>query len=245
MERFGPTPNILIPLPDHDFDPTETAFPWKICTARGWGVTFSTEHGRVAQADPNLLKGPVLGPLGAGAKAVAAYRQMTQDPAYQHPLPYAEVDPDRHHGIILPGGHASGMRQYWESPVLQEKVLHFFQQGKLLGAICHGIMVLARTIDPRTGRSVLYGHKLTAVPPSLDRSGYLLNVRLLRRPYLTYPCTVDGEVRPCLERPEDLSYGRSLLVPYVVCDGDLITARYWLDAQLFSERFAEALEARA
>jgi putative intracellular protease/amidase len=238
------TPNILIPLPDHDFDPTECAIPWKVCTSRGWKVAFSTEHGNVAQADPNLLKGPILGPLGAGAKAVAAYRQMTQDPAYQHPIPYAEIDPDRYQAILLPGGHAPGMRQYWESPILQNKVLQFWQQGKLIGAICHGVLVLARTIDPQTGRSVLYGHKVTALPQSLDRSGYLLNSWLLRRGYLTYPCTVVEEVRACLERPEDLSNGRSVLVPYVVCDGNLITSRWSLDAALFSERFADALEQR-
>jgi putative intracellular protease/amidase len=127
---------------------------------------------------------------------------------------------------------------------LQKKVLQFCQQGKLIGAICHGIMVLARTVDPQTGRSVLYGHKVAAVPQSLDRSGYLLKVRLLRRSYLTYPYTVEAEVRPCLERPEDLSFGRSVLVPYVVCDGNLITARWYMDAELFSERFASALEQR-
>ena len=27
-------PNILMPLPDHNFDPTEAAIPWKVCTSR-------------------------------------------------------------------------------------------------------------------------------------------------------------------------------------------------------------------
>jgi len=139
--------------------------------------------------------------------------------------------------------HASGMRQYWESLVLRNKVLQFCQQGKLIGAICHGVLVLARTIDPQTGRSVLYGHKVTAVPKSLDRVGYLLSL-LLKRSYIIDPCTVEEEVRACLECPEDLSKGRSVLVPYVVCDGNLITSRWYMDAELFSEHFAEALEQR-
>ena len=238
------TPNILMPLPDHDFDPTEAAIPWKVCTSRGWKVAFSTEHGNVAQADRHLLKGPILGPLGSGAKAVAAYRQMTQVPAYQHPIPYAEIDPDRCQALLLPGGHASGMRQYWESPILRSKVLQFCQQGKLIGAICHGILVLTRTIDPQTGRSVLYGRKVTAPSQSLDRMGYLLQSWLLRRSYLTYPNTVEAEVRACLERPEDYSHGPSVLVPYVVSDGNLITSRWFQDAHLFSERFAGDLEQR-
>jgi len=107
---------------------------------------------------------------------------MTQDSAYQHPILYAEIDPDLHVAILLPGGHASGVRQYLESLVLQNKVLRFWQQGKLIGAICHGVLVLARTIDPKTGHSVLYGYRVTATPHSLDRSGYLLS-RLLRSSY--------------------------------------------------------------
>ncbi len=83
------TPRILMPLPDHDFDPTECAIPWKVCASRGWTVTVSTEHGDAAEGDPLKLKGPLPGLLSAGADALAAYREMTQDFAYQHPIPYA------------------------------------------------------------------------------------------------------------------------------------------------------------
>jgi hypothetical protein len=38
---------VLMLLPDHDFDPTETAIPWKTCTSRGWNITISTENGTV------------------------------------------------------------------------------------------------------------------------------------------------------------------------------------------------------
>ena len=81
MNTGSLTPSILMPLPDHDFDPTESAIPWKVCTSRGWKVSFSTEHGNVAQTDPHLLKGPLPGLLSAGAKAQAAYQQMEQDPS--------------------------------------------------------------------------------------------------------------------------------------------------------------------
>jgi putative intracellular protease/amidase len=236
-----PADGILIPLPDRDFDPTECAIPWKICTSRGWKAVFSTERGNVAQADPHLLRGTILGPLGAGAKALAAYREMTRDAAYRHPVPYAEIDPDKYAAILLPGGHASGVRPYLESPVLRSKVLQFWQLGKLIGAICHGVLVPARTINPETGHSILYGYKVTAPPHSLDRLGYLTNSRLLRRSYIKYSCYTADEVRACLKRPEDISQGPSVFKPYVVCDGNLITARYWHDAGLFAERFADEL----
>jgi len=237
-------PNILMPLPDQDFDPTEAAIPWQACISRGWKVAFSTEHGDVAQGELLRLKGPLPGLLSASLKARAAYPEMTQDLAYQHPVPYAEIDPDRYQAILLPGGDTPPMRQYLESELLQRKVLQFWQRGKLIGAICHGMLVLARTIDPQTGRSVLYGHKVTALPKSLDRTGALLDSWLVKRGYLMYPRCVAEEVRACLEHPEDFSNGPGILVPYAVSDGNLITSRWYYDAELFAERFAEALEQR-
>lgn len=235
-------PQILIPLPDHDFDPTESATPWKMCTERGWKVHFATEHGNVPAADHRLLKGPLLGPLGAGPKALKAYRQMTQDPAYQHPIPYADIQPAQYVGLILPGGHAPGMKQYLESPVLQEKVFQFWKQGAVIGAICHGVLVAARTIDPETGRSILYGSKVTALTRDLEMAGFALTFWLLGRRYRTYPCYVADEVRGVLERPRDFQVGRSMLVPFAYRDGRLVTARWPLDATLFTRLFIQNID---
>jgi putative intracellular protease/amidase len=233
-----------MPLPDRGYDLTEASIPWQACTTRGWSVDISTERGTVAQADLNRLKGPLPGLLSAGEKAREAYRQMTQDPAYQHPIPYAEIDPDRYQAILLPGGDALGMHQYLDSPVLQGKVLQFWQQGKLIGAICHGTLVPARTIDPQTGRSILYGRKVTAPPRSLDRFGYKLDAWLLKRGYIMYSSCVAEEVRDCLEHPEDFSTGSSILKSYAVTDGNLVTARWYYDAELFAEHFLAVLDGR-
>ena len=235
-------PHIIMPLPDHDFDPTESATPWKMCTERGWKVAFSTEQGQVAQADHRLLMGPVRGPLGAWKKALAAYRRMTLDEAYLHPIPYAGINPADYDAMLLPGGHAPGMRQYLDSSVLQGKALQFWQKGKVIGAICHGVLVLARAVDPQTGRSILYGSKVTALTKSLERTGYLFTFWLLGRRYRTYPCYVADEVRGCLERPQDFSSGVSMWLPHVVVDGRLITSRWPRDAATFSQRFVEVVE---
>lgn len=238
--------SILMPLPDRDFDPTESAIPWKVCSSKGWKIYFSTEHGKVAQADLHKLKGPLPGLLSASKRAREAYEQMTNDSAFQNPIPYADINPDMFRAILLPGGEAPGMRQYFESLVLRSKVLQFWQRGKLIGAICHGLLILARTIDPQSGRSILYGHKVTALPKSLDRTGHLLDAWFFKHGYIMYsPCVAD-EVRACLEHPEDLSSGPSVLVPspYVVTDGNLITSRHYGDAGKFSERFVDELEKR-
>ena len=56
---------VLVPLPDTDFDPTETAVPWRLLREAGHEVAFATESGRVPRCDPLLLTGVVFGKLGA------------------------------------------------------------------------------------------------------------------------------------------------------------------------------------
>jgi putative intracellular protease/amidase len=90
---------------------TEVAIPWQILTGRGIEVVFTTEHGHPAETDPLLLTGVVFGQLGAREDAKAAYRSMTATDAFRHPLRWADVAVADDDGLLLPGGHASGMRQ--------------------------------------------------------------------------------------------------------------------------------------
>jgi putative intracellular protease/amidase len=212
-------PKILMPLPDYDFDPTEASIPWKACNDQGWKVTISTEHGKVPQADQNKLKGPLPGLISAGAKAQTAYEQMSRDPSFQQPIFYSAINPDNYDAILLPGGDALRMRQYLDSKPLQSKVLEIYLHGKLVGAICHGILVLARTIDPQTGRSILFGHKLTAKPKSIDLLAYRIDSLLIKHGYIMYPKCVSDEVRACLEHRDDFTadrvYYRRMCLPMV------------------------------
>jgi putative intracellular protease/amidase len=74
------------------------------------------------------------------------------------------LDPNGFDGLLLPGGHAPGMRQYLGSPVLCEQVARFWRLGRPVGAICHGVLVLARARDAATGRSVLAQCQTTCLP---------------------------------------------------------------------------------
>ena len=72
-------------------------------------------------------------------------------------------------GLLLPGGHrARGMRSYLESPVLQAVTVDAFDRELPVAAVCHGVLLAARSIDPRTGRSVLYGRRTTALTWQLE-----------------------------------------------------------------------------
>lgn len=237
-------PRVLIPLPDTDFDPTESATPWRVCVERGWTATFATENGAVASADHRLLMGFVRGPLGAGPMGLRDYKRMIQTPEYQKPIRYDEIAVDEYDAILLAGGHAPGMKQFLESQVLQEKIVEFFKKDKGIGAICHGVLALARAIDPETGWSVIHDYKVTSLTKELEMIGYASTFWLLGRRFRTYDAYVEDEVRTALRDPRQYSKGW-IPFPHVVVDRNLVTSRYWLfDAMKYSVTFAEMVEMR-
>ena len=172
-------PTILIPIPARDFDPTEVAVPWKVLTARGHRVVFATPGGRPGAADDIMVTGrglPLIGRLlRANTDGRAAYAEMLTDPAFRVPLRWDEIAMTAFDGLLLPGGHrARGMRDYLESSTLQAAVVQAFAADKPVAAICHGVLLAARSLEPTTGRSVLHGRKTTALTWALERSASAL-----------------------------------------------------------------------
>jgi putative intracellular protease/amidase len=107
------------------------------------------------------------------------------------------------------------MRGYLESEILQRHVARFFEQQKPIAAICHGVLLAARSVSRQTGRSVLYGYQTTALTWALENSAWSL-ARIMRfwdpnyyRTYLERAgqpkgfMSVQQEVTRALARPED------------------------------------------
>lgn len=227
-----PSKTVLIPLPNRDFDPSEVAISWQLLRAAGHRVRFATPDGRPAEGDPLMLSGEGLDPWGwlPGARrlkliglllrarrgAREAYGLMLADAEFHQPLRYEQLDVADFDGLLLPGGHwARGMRGYLESEVLQAFVGAFFSSGKPVAAICHGVLLAARS--PGTaGRSALYGRKTTALTWAMEKSAWDLTRFFARfwdadyyRTYLEAPgepsghMSVQAEVTRALARPED------------------------------------------
>ena len=241
-----------MPLPDNDFDVTEVAVPWHILTAAGHRVTFATERAGTRPAgDPRLLTGVLFGKLGAAAEAQRFYRRLTTDDEFLRTISWTDIVPADYGGLILPGGHAPGMRQYLSALVLQEKAAQFWALGRPVGAICHGTLVLARTVDPDTGSSVLSGRRTTCLPKYMERGAYLLTAWRLGRYYRTYPAYVQDEVTAALADPAQFERGPRVLAArgtasddsaaFVVQDRNYISARWPGDAYLFGRRFLAML----
>ena len=243
---------VLIPLPDHDFDVTEVAVPWRLLVDAGHEVVFATEQGATPAADPRLLGGVIFGKLGAEPEPQAFYAQMVEQPELQVTIPWAELDVDGFDGLLLPGGHAPGMRQYLGSAQLQAQVARFWSLDRPVGAICHGVLVLARTRDPDTGRSVLHDVRTTCLPKYMERSAYFSTAWKLGRYYRTYPAYVEDEVKGALadpvaqfERgPIELSRRGTATDDrhsFVVEDGRYVSARWPGDAYRFARSFLARL----
>jgi putative intracellular protease/amidase len=241
---------VLIPLPDTDFDTTEVAVPWRLLTEAGHEVVFATEHGGSAPAcDPRLLDGVLFGKLGADPEPIEFYNEMIQAPGFSAPLSWRDLDASAYDGLLLPGGHAPGMRQYLGSAELQSFIATFWATGKPVGAICHGVLVLARSTDA-DGVSVLADRRTTCLPKFMERGGYFLTAWKLGRYYRTYPAYVEDEVVANLTSAEQFQRGPSGTKrgtrtdhthAFVVEDGNYVSARWPGDAYLFAERFLARL----
>jgi putative intracellular protease/amidase len=249
---------ILIPLPDRDFDTTEVAVPWHVLTRAGHEVVFATERGDVATCDPLLLTGVIFGKLGAEPEPRAFYAELEASPEFRAPIRYDAIDPSSFAGIVLPGGHAPGMKQYLDSKILRQKVAAFFDLQREVAAICHGVLVLARTRGGGESgfKSVIHARRTTCLPKWMERSAYFMTAWKHGRYYRTYDAYVEDEVRAALDDPGTQfvrgPFGKSArgtatdhTPAIVVEDGNYLSARWPGDAYLFSQRFVERLRQRA
>lgn len=241
-----------MPLPDHDFDTTESAIPWRYLVDAGHEVVFATEHGARAACDPRLLTGVIFGQLGAESDARAAYAEMIASPAFGTPMRWAEIAPADYAGFLLPGGHAPRMRQYLGSTLLQQKMAAAFLLGRPFAAVCHGVLVLARARHPEAPtRSVLHGYRSSCLPAYMERLAYWITAWKLGRYYRTYPDCVEAEVRAALARPEDFARGPITLFAkstaasdrggFVAEDRHYLSARWPGDVHLLARRFVAKL----
>jgi putative intracellular protease/amidase len=171
--------------------------------------------------------------------------------AFQRPISWAQIQPSDYDALLLAGGHAPGMRQYLGSPALQEKIAQSWALQRPVGAICHGVIPLARSKD-RSGKSVLHGARTTCLTKLQERAAYFLTAWKLGRYYRTYPAYVEDEVKAALADPA-AQFERGPLAltargtdtddgpAFVVEDGRYVSARWPGDAYLFAKKLLARL----
>jgi putative intracellular protease/amidase len=226
------TMRVLLPLAEEGFDPAESAVPWRVLSDAGHEVVVATESGEAPRADEQMLRGLVFGRFGTSSEAKALYRQLERSPEFREPIRFDELDPAEFDALVLPGGHAPGMRQYLGNELLQAKVAEFFALERPVGAICHGVLIPARA-------GALAGRRTTCLPKHLERLGRI--GLFWKGDYMrTYPTYVEDEVRAAGGRFE-----RGPLVPgrqFVVVDGSYVSARWYGDVERFARTLVRVLE---
>jgi protease I len=157
---------ILMPLPSKDFDPTESAVPWRFLKQQGHEFVFTTPDAKSALADQRMIDGNGLGILRpffiADKNGRSAFAEMSQSSEFLSPIAYGDIDIKSYDAVLLPGGHAQGMKPYLESKQLQTLIARHFAAQKPVAAICHGVVLAARCLR-EDGKSILHGFKTTAL----------------------------------------------------------------------------------
>ena len=80
------------------------------------------------------------------------------------------------------------------------------RRSKPVGAICHGVLAAARSIDPTSGRSVLHGRRTTALTWQLERTAWMIARRTrfwdpdYYRTYIEQPGQPPGATCRCNRR---------------------------------------------
>ncbi|MFT5296346.1 MAG: protease I [Colwellia sp.] len=246
---------VLIPLPHYGCDPSEVAIPWLLLNEKQFEITFITPDGNIAITDDIMLTGRSLGLLKpilqARQDAVDAYRQMEKCLAFNNPLKYTDVSADDFDGLLLPGGHDKGVKEYLESEILQKLVVDFFNENKPVAAVCHGVLIPARSIDEKTQKSVIHHYKCTGLLKRQELTAYNLTRLWLGDYYLTYPkTTTEDELIAALACKTQFIEGKfplfrddlqNLSRGHIVRDRNYLSARWPGDIYNFSLEFINML----
>lgn len=238
----------VVCLPDAGFDPTEVAVPFKYLTEAGCQVDFATEQGRMGECDPRLVQGYTQKWFGATSPMIKLYNQMRESYAFQHPKAWEKrsFKLTGYDIVILPGGHVEQMKQYIESPSLHTHLAEYFPltlrqntAKKTIGAICHGVLTLARSED-NAGRSVLYDAETTTLPRHMEKFAFFMTWPILGRYFRTYSDYCVDDVIHRLKSPDQYHTG-PWLGEYAFVDPDFryVSARFPGDAKLFAQKLIE------
>ena len=215
---------------------------------------FATPDAKPAQADQRMINGNGLGILRpffiADKNGRSAYAEMQQSREFQSPIGYDDISIKSFDAILLPGGHAQGMKPYLVSTQLQRLIVEHFTAQKPTAAICHGVVLAARSLR-EDGKSMLHGFKSTALLQKQEMLAWQITRTWLGNYYRTYDQSVQEEVTAALAKPEDFLEGplpltrdsdENLKPGFVVKDRHYLSARWPGDAHRLAHELHAMLQ---
>ena len=136
---------------------TEALHPYQVLTAAGFDVDFASETGSFGFDEFSLT--PAF--LAGSDKAV---HENADSPFMvkitSHCMKASDVNSEEYGLFFASAGHAA-LYDYPKAKGLQAIALDVWARGGVLGAVCHGPVLLPAIIDPKTGESIIAGKTVT------------------------------------------------------------------------------------
>ncbi len=136
---------------------TEALHPFEVLTAAGFEVDFASETGSYGFDEFSLTP-----PFLAGSDK--AVHDNAKSPFMvklsSKCMKASDVD-SRQYGLFFASAGHAALYDYPQATGLQAIALDIWDRGGILGAICHGPVLLPAIIDPKTGKSIIAGKTVT------------------------------------------------------------------------------------
>lgn len=133
----------------------EMAAPWAALKDAGAEITFASIKGGEPPVDPNSL--------AEDGDDPAPVKRVLADDAAQSALrttpPIEEIDGSHYDVVYLPGGHGT-MWDFRQSDALGRVVSAAWQNGAVVGAVCHGPAGLLEAVDAQ-GEAIVKGRTVS------------------------------------------------------------------------------------
>lgn len=117
---------------------------------------------------------------------------MSQSPEWTTPLSWSSPDftLSFYDFVFIPGGHEKSVRQLIDSSAVHKLLVAYFPltkkpSHKAIGAVCHGVMVLAEA-KGEDGKSTIHDATTTALPGKFEQIAFWGTRAFLGDYYKTY-----------------------------------------------------------
>lgn len=223
---------ILIAVTSHDHYETrslptglwlsELVHFYDVAKAAGHDMTIVSPQGGVTPIDPESLK-----PLMMDATTKSYYEDRTFMELLQATIPMLKVAADDYDAIYLTGGHGT-MFDFTDNITLQKLIADFYQQDKLVSAVCHGPCGLLN-VKLDNGEYLIKGKKMTGYSWVEEYMAFRQN---------DVPFNLQESIA---ERGADYDKALLPMTSHICLDGKLLTGQNPMSTKKLAEKAMEML----
>lgn len=208
----------------------ELTRPWFDFVSAGYEVSLASPRGGKVEYDGFSDPENPLTQYPHDLVTIGFTHHATFGPMLENTLPIAEVDPGSYDAVCVAGG-GGPLVSFKDDTALHRLIATFWEQGKVVGLICHGTCLLLWT-RLSDGTLLADGKTWTGYPDSEEQ---MMDAALGMK---VNAYTIEAEAK---KNPRTAFESSAPLAPFAIRDGRLITAQQQHSTALFSQLVIEAL----